>query len=101
MAWGHEGSRHDRGYGYEWTKQRKRILARDRYLCQPCLAKGRPTLATEVDHIIAKAFDGTDDDDNLQSICDDCHRAKTKREANEARGIKGRPVFDKDGWPVW
>jgi 5-methylcytosine-specific restriction protein A len=37
-------------------------------------------MATAVDHIIAKADGGTDDDENLQPICDECHRMKTARE---------------------
>ena len=101
MSWSHEGSRHERGYGYAWDKLRLRILARDLYLCQTCLSRGRPTPATCVDHITPKAQDGTDDPENLQALCDACHRAKTKREANEARGVKARPTYDRDGWPVW
>ena len=36
--------------------------------------------AKEVDHIITKAKGGTDDPDNLQSLCVQCHREKTARE---------------------
>lgn len=81
-------SRHVRGYGTEWDKRRKRILARDRYICQCSECKGgalRLRPATEVDHIISKAewlanhgtLDGCDDESNLQAINDDCHRTKT------------------------
>lgn len=71
------GSRHERGYGSEWVKTRKRILARDNGMCVPCLAAGRVTVATAVDHIINKERGGTDDDVNLQSICKPCHDIKT------------------------
>ena len=38
------------------------------------------TAAKEVDHILAKANGGTDDPNNLQSICVACHREKTAKE---------------------
>lgn len=94
MAWNHGLSRHERGYGYEWTKRREQVLQRDGYLCQPCQRQGRPTPATEVDHITPKAEDGTDDYENLQAICKRCHAAKTKAETSK------RPVIGIDGWPV-
>lgn len=94
MAWSHELSRHERGYGSEWVKRRKHVLQRDMYLCQPCLRSGRPTPAKEVDHITPKAQDGTDDYDNLQAICTECHKAKTKAEKN------GKRIIGADGWPV-
>ncbi|RFB74328.1 MULTISPECIES: HNH endonuclease [unclassified Herbaspirillum] len=80
------GSRHERGYGSKWTEIRKRILARDNGLCQPCLKQQRSTRAKHVDHIIRKADGGSDRDDNLQSICVACHRTKT---ATEGRGRPG------------
>ncbi|WP_247360100.1 HNH endonuclease signature motif containing protein [Ralstonia pseudosolanacearum] len=42
-------------------------------------------LATEVDHIVPKARGGTDDDDNLQAINVECHRAKTVRERRKPK----------------
>jgi 5-methylcytosine-specific restriction protein A len=80
------GSRHERGYGSEWEQIRKRILSRDKGLCQPCLQAGRPRPARAVDHIIPKAAGGTDADDNLQAICNACHQAKTATEAANGRG---------------
>lgn len=73
-------TRTQRGYGASWDKQRKRIFSRDNYLCQNCLKEGKLTPATEVDHIIPKSQGGTDEDDNLQSICIPCHRHKTATE---------------------
>ncbi|WP_420814639.1 HNH endonuclease [Paraburkholderia susongensis] len=83
-------SRHKRGYDAAWVRKRDRILARDCGLCQPCLKRGRTTAATQVDHIVPKFEDGTDDDDNLQSICDDCHEVKTKAERLRAMRHRGR-----------
>jgi 5-methylcytosine-specific restriction protein A len=81
------GSRHERGYGAEWERQRKQALMRDAGLCQPCRQQGRISVAKQVDHIRPKAAGGTDDLDNLQSICVACHQAKTDREKNHGRGV--------------
>lgn len=80
-----KGSTTQRGYGWQWQKQRERILERDGGLCQPCVRLARVTEATDVDHIVSKANGGTDDDVNLQSICVDCHKAKTARERQHGR----------------
>lgn len=76
------GSRHERGYGSEWEKIRARILKRDGYVCQceECKAAGRQKPASDVDHIIAKAHGGTDDDENLRAMNGLCHKRKTARE---------------------
>jgi 5-methylcytosine-specific restriction protein A len=66
--------------GTTWQAIRWRILARDCGLCQPCKLAGRTTEATEVDHIAPLEIGGTDAEANLQSICQDCHKAKTARE---------------------
>ncbi len=81
------GSRHDRGYGYKWDKQRERILERDNGLCQVCLKRGVLTAAKQVDHVVPKAEGGSDLDENLQSICDNCHKAKTASESRRGRGV--------------
>lgn len=103
MAGWHKSSRHERGYGAEWVKTRTRIMKRDNHLCQPCLTKGRPTPATEVDHVKPKAQGGTEDDDNLQAICHACHVEKTEAEAARAQGrtVRPRPRFDAKGFPIW
>lgn len=89
-------SRHLRGYGTQWDKLRVAILVRDNHLCQSCLAKGRVTAANQVDHIVPKAKQGTDDHNNLQSLCKPCHDAKTIID----NGGKPRPTYGADGWPL-
>ena len=85
-AWSGNGSRHERGYDAAWVRATKRILKRDNYLCQECMRQGRLTPLKvrprdhAVDHITPKARGGTDEDDNLQSLCAPCHSAKTARE---------------------
>ena len=94
MAWSRQ-SRHERGYGSEWVKTRARILKRDRHLCIPCMAGGRPTPATEVHHVKAKADGGTDDPENLVSICRECHDKAT----TQAKGQRQKVQIGIDGWP--
>jgi len=97
MAWS-TTSRHERGYGTAWDKLRRRILARDQYLCHPCRKAQAITPATQVDHIVSKAKGGTDDESNLQAICGECHKQKTAQE--NGRPMRVRPKIGADGWPV-
>lgn len=51
-------------------------------ICRVCHLR----LAVEVDHIRPIALGGSEtDEDNLQPICDPCHRAKTQAESKGAR----------------
>ena len=84
----------ERGYGWEWQKKRKVILARDCGLCQTCKRLGRYTLTNIVDHIVGKEdwkathdgrLDGCDDESNLEAICADHHKLKTAAESKRAR----------------
>lgn len=95
MAWSRV-SRHQRGYDHRWDKLRKLILARDKYLCQACLAKGRVAQGNQVDHITPKAKGGTNDPSNLRVLCEPCHTAKTTQE----NGGKVKQAIGVDGWPI-
>ena len=101
-AWDHgrRESRHKRGYGTAWEKLRKRVMARDNYLCQTCYnAKPqRITPAKEVDHKLPKAKGGTDDLDNLAAICVPCHRAKSARD--QGKTPRKTQAYGIDGWPI-
>jgi 5-methylcytosine-specific restriction protein A len=79
------GSGSSRGYGFKWSKIRDKILDRDQHLCQECDRNGRVTRAAQVDHIRPKYKGGTDNHDNLEAICEECHKLKTSRESAEAR----------------
>jgi 5-methylcytosine-specific restriction protein A len=71
--------------GRKLQRERERLFAREP-LCAECKRHDRATLAVWRDHIVPVAEGGTDDDANIQGLCDECHRAKTAREA--ARGLK-------------
>lgn len=61
----------------EWTKCRERILERDEYCCQICLAKGHITSSQSlhVHHIVPlqKNWDMRIDERNLISLCSEHH----------------------------
>ena len=104
MVWSKE-SRQARGYGAEWERVRRLVLARDCGICQPCLKLGRVHAGTEVDHIISKAkaeklrwtAEQIDHPDNLQAINTDCHKAKTQ--AEQGKTLRPRVTIGNDGWP--
>lgn len=75
--------------GSSWMNTRRRILLRDKYTCQGC---GVVRMDNEVDHINPLEQGGTNDDDNLQTLCggpDGCHTRKSKAEAKQRTGAGG------------
>ncbi len=90
------GSRQSRGYGAAHDARRKRILRRDKGLCQVHGAHCKYR-ATAVDHIVSKAEgkargwsdEQIEADANQQAICVECHKEKTQAEAQQARGRGG------------
>ena len=58
-----------------WYKLRWKILQRDKFTCQYC-GQYAPNVCLEVDHKIAFADKGTDDEDNLVTSCWSCNRGK-------------------------
>jgi hypothetical protein len=54
---------------------RHKVLMRDRSTCQACGARA-PDVQLEVDHIIPVSKGGTDDMQNLTTLCLDCNRGK-------------------------
>lgn len=64
-------------------------------LCVMCLAKGRVTPATELDHIVALMHGGTEQD-NYQALCHGCHQDKTAKD----KGHTVRASTGLDGWPL-
>lgn len=82
-AW-HQATPVQRLNGHQNAKRRKALFAREP-LCRPCVAAGRVTIATIRDHIVPLTEHGTEDVENEQPICADCH--KTKTQAESARGV--------------
>ena len=67
-----------RGYGSKWQRLSKAYL-RKHPLCVKCMARGRFTAATVVDHIIPHRGDPhlMWDESNWQALCKSCHDHKT------------------------
>lgn len=88
--------------GRQAVEDRARVLRRDNGLCQSCLAMGRVRAAAEVDHIIALVNGGGDTDDNKQSLCDQCHAAKTRADLGQqpsgACDVDGLPIDPRHHW---
>ncbi len=59
----------------QWQATRRAALARDLWRCQ-IAGPHCTTDATEVDHITPRALGGSDDMDNLRSVCKDCHKRR-------------------------
>lgn len=74
--------------GRAWMERRARWF-RKHPLCVKCNALGRVSAATQLDHITPLIDGGSDDDENLQGLCDDCHKAKTADEASRRAGGGG------------
>jgi hypothetical protein len=78
--------------GWEWERIRKHVLKRDGWLCLLCLARGHYRKALEVDHRIPLSQGGSNELDNLQSLCIDCHSIKSDMEANISKAKIRRPA---------
>ena len=78
-----------------WKRLRRRVLTRDRHTCQDCKRQGLGRV--EVHHVKHLHDGGTDDMENLVTLCYDDHRARhasagrrdTTRGAWEALLYKG------------
>jgi len=56
-------------------KIRFQVLERDNFTCQYCGRKA-PDVILEVDHMIPKNYNGSDDPENLITACKDCNQGK-------------------------
>jgi len=71
-------------YGRAWKRIRDRYI-KAHPLCEECEKQGLIVPAEEVHHILPVSKGGTNDFDNLLSLCKRCHSAIT-RAANNKRG---------------
>lgn len=76
----------ERKRGWAGTKDRERIKRRDCGICQQCKDEGRLSAGVVVDHIVPLWAGGSDEDENKRLLCNECHDAKTAREAGERGG---------------
>ena len=64
--WGYQ-----KGFNYGYSSRREAILHRDNYTCKCC---GKKNCRLEVHHIKFRRDGGTDDEENLITLCEDCHK---------------------------
>lgn len=84
--------------GRPWRRKRWAVLTRDQFTCQKCKKTFLPEQLA-CDHMVPLAKGGSDEMENLQTLCDgpgSCHEAKTMAEM----GIKPATAIGVDGWPV-
>lgn len=73
--------------GRAWMAKRQRVAARYNFMCAKC---GRLWMSNRdhIDHIVPREQGGSNDESNLQPLCNEpCHAEKT---AAEARARSGR-----------
>jgi len=74
----------DKYYGGTWRRVRAAFLAAHP-LCEVCRDEGRLTSATLVHHKVKLTDGGTNDWDNLQSLCHSHHASLHLQERNKCR----------------
>lgn len=82
--------------GRALQRQRERVWLRDQGLCARCGLITTFPSGFELDHRVALANEGTNDDSNMQILHHECHEAKT----NEDLGYAPKVATGADGWPV-
>ena len=84
--WGYQ-----RGFNYGYSSRRSAILHRDNYTCQCC---GKKNCRLEVHHIKFRSNGGTDDEENLITLCKECHdgvhvgTVVLNKKPKKSRGLK-------------
>lgn len=84
-GWGYQ-----KGTNYGFANSREHALCRDKYTCQVCKAK---KVRLEVHHIKYRSQGGTDDLDNLITLCADCHKKVHAGELSINKKPKKLPNF--------
>ena len=73
-SWGYQ-----KGFNYGFLSRKEAVMNRDSYTCQICGAKNT---RLEVHHIVYRSKGGTDNEDNLITLCESCHKKIHKGEIN-------------------
>jgi 5-methylcytosine-specific restriction protein A len=92
---GRSPQRDQRITGRRWMELRERMF-KINPLCVHCMAEGRIKVWTQLDHIVPLVKGGTNEDRNLQGLCDNCHDIKTHKDL----GYKVKRRIGVDGFPI-
>lgn len=68
--------------GWEWRMRRKECYHRDEYKCQDCGVHCHHKVRIQAHHIIPRRLGGTDNLDNLVTLCASCHHKRERRYAD-------------------
>jgi ATP adenylyltransferase len=82
QVWAHR----QKASGYISGTIRYEVLKRAKLRCELCGISAKEK-ALQVDHIVPRAKDGTDDLSNLQALCYSCNAMKQDRDDTDFRGI--------------
>jgi len=74
-----------------WEYSRKVVIERDDFTCQECGSVGGPEgdVQLHVDHIIPQVAGGSDDPENLQTVCRKCHMSMHESTPRERKATEG------------
>ena len=64
--WGYQ-----KGFNYGHSSRREAVLHRDNYTCQCC---GKKNCQLQTHHIIFRSHGGSDDENNMITLCKECHK---------------------------
>lgn len=62
---------YQKGFNYGHSSRRKAVLHRDNYTCQCC---GKKNCQLQTHHIIYRSHGGSDDENNMITLCKECHK---------------------------
>jgi diadenosine tetraphosphate (Ap4A) HIT family hydrolase/5-methylcytosine-specific restriction endonuclease McrA len=82
--------------GYVSGTLRYEVLKRAGFHCELCGISAE-NKALEVDHIVPRNHEGTDDLSNLQALCYSCNAMKRDRDATDFRAVRASYVHRADG----
>ena len=84
--------------GYITGTVKYAVLKRARFRCELC-GVSADVKALEVDHIVPRNKDGSDDPNNLQALCYSCNAMKRDRDDTDFREIRGSYERRETGCP--
>lgn len=83
--------------GRKGVDHRRAVRAEEPW-CRHCLAQGRRTATSQVDHIVPLFKGGSNARSNMQGLCDDHHRIKSAADTGKRASV--RLVIGLDGWTI-
>ena len=74
------------------ARERAELFAERGGCCAKCKRKLGPRDRWDLDHVISLSSGGSDDDENLQVLCEWCHDGKTPGDVTKAAKIKRQAI---------